>query len=129
MQNTSKLQEPDSVPYILVVDDDNNIGELIVEALHIGTSHQAIWAASAFEALRFAKDLKPGLIILDYWLPGMNGLELYDWLRRVEGLADIPVIFMSTYAPRRELERRGISCIEKPFKLRELFSRVKQFLP
>lgn len=113
---------------ILVVDDDANIREAILQTLKMETLYLAILAADGFEALKIIKSLKLDLFVLDYQLPGMDGIELYDHLHRTEGLEHVPALLMSTYLPTEELEKRGVSSIKKPFELAELVQTIQKLL-
>ena len=65
-------------------------------------------ATDGLDALRMVEGIKPGLFVLDYHLPGMNGIELYDRLHAIETLADVPALMISARLPRQELDRRKI---------------------
>ena len=69
----------------------------------------------------------PHLLLLDYSLPDMNGLELYDWLQSFEHLKHIPTILMSARNPPiDEIHRRGIIYLRKPFAVTELLATIKK---
>ncbi len=81
MTRTNSSQEgAKNVKTILVVEDDDGIGELIVQVIQEETSHQAIRFADGYEAWNFLqyRRLQPDLLILDYNLPQITGIELYD---------------------------------------------------
>src|SRR5260370_38625315 len=80
---------------ILVVEDDENIGLLLVQIIHEQTTHRAIHYLTAGDALKAIAKLTPHLFIIDYSLPDMNGLELHDWFRSIERLKHSPTIFLS----------------------------------
>jgi CheY-like chemotaxis protein len=65
---------------ILLVEDDPNIGSFLVEAIAQETPYRAIVASDSHAALKLVRHFTPCLFILDYGLPGMNGIELYDRL-------------------------------------------------
>jgi CheY-like chemotaxis protein len=113
---------------VLVVEDDVDLGELIVQVLRDETPYQAILATDAFQALKMVTSLKPKLFVLDYQLPRMNGLDLYDHIHAMAGFEHIPALFLSANLPGRELEKRSISAIRKPFELEELVQVIKQLL-
>jgi CheY-like chemotaxis protein len=56
-------------------------------------------------------------MLLDYRLPKLNGLELYDRLQHQEETRDIPSIMMSATLPTKELEKRGIYQLRKPMDI------------
>jgi CheY-like chemotaxis protein len=113
---------------ILLVEDDTNIGEVLVQAISQETSYLAVLAADGFEALKFVENLTPNLFILDYQLPRMNGIELYDKLHAIEKLADVPTIMMSARLPQQELAKRNITAMNKPIDLDNFLQTIDQFL-
>jgi len=70
----------------------------------------------------------PNLFILDYRLPSMNGIDLYDQLHTVKGLEDTPGIMLSAYLPKHEIEKRSLVALSKPFELDELLDTVEKLL-
>ena len=86
---------------ILVVEDDRDIGEFLDLALTQETPYHALLVADGFQALRVVREIKPDLLILDYHLPNMDGIELYDHLHATKGLEDTPAILLSANLPRK----------------------------
>ena len=113
---------------ILLVEDDLAIGGFLVEALQLETPYQASLATDGIQALKRVKTLMPDLFVLDYGLPQMNGLELYDRLQATETFTRIPTLFMSAYVPRREIEQRGLALLEKPFELEDFLTVIDKLL-
>ena len=113
---------------ILIVEDDTNIGEVLVQAISQETSYLAVLASDGFEALKFVENLTPNLFILDYQLPRMNGIELYDKLHAIEKVADVPTIMMSARLPQQELAKRNITAMNKPIDLDDFLQTIDQFL-
>ncbi len=111
-----------------IVEDDVDIGEILVQTLNDQTSYQALLASDGFQALRMVKTLKPDLFVLDYQLPGMNGLKLYDRLCAAEGLEHIPTLFMSANMPAGEAEKRHAPYIEKPFEFDGMLELIEKLL-
>jgi CheY-like chemotaxis protein len=120
--------EQTNVKTILIVEDDANIGEVFVQAISQETPHLAILATNGAEALNVIKNVKPSLFILDYRLPHMNGIELYDQLHTTPGLEHVQAIMMSAQLPRRELEKRHIVGMHKPIDLDEFLQTIEQLL-
>ncbi len=110
---------------ILVVDDSAFIRHMIEKMMHRETPYQPIFAATCAEAQEIVSIIKPHLFLFNYQLPDMNGLELYDKLHAKKALRDIPVIIMSRELPRKEIERRNILGVEKPFHLNVLFRMIE----
>jgi DNA-binding response OmpR family regulator len=112
---------------IFIVEDDEEIGNLLLQIIEQETIHKAIHHVDARNALQAATQVMPHLLLLDYSLPDMNGLELYDWLQSFEHLKNIPTILMSARNPPiEEIQRRGILYLRKPFAVTELLAIIKK---
>src|SRR5260370_19794973 len=124
----SSHEERNALPTVMIVEDDVHIGAFLVEAITQETPYYALLLTNGDEALAKLKNLKPSLLILDYHLPGINGLELYHQIHAMPDLKQIPAIMMSARLPRRELEQRTIVGINKPFELDDFLLTVKNLL-
>lgn len=109
---------------ILVVDDNTDAREVLCAVLeHEG--YRAVAAAGGAEALELLAHIaRPALILLDLMMPGMSGLEVVAALQADEGLASIPVIFVSA-AP--EIAASGARFLRKPVLHEDLFRVVQEF--
>lgn len=117
-----------SVKTVLVVEDDEDIGAMLVGALSQETPYQAMLATDGLQALAMIRSFTPRLFLLDYRLPGMDGIELYDHLRDSEELKDVPVVMFTADLPTPELREREIIFIQKPAELDELLQTVRKVL-
>ena len=117
-----------SVKTVLIVEDDGDIGSFILRAILDETSHQAILVTDGQKAIETVKSVKPNLLILDYHLPRMNGLELYDHLHAHNELENVPAILMSARLPKYEARKRKIVCLEKPFELDTLLKTIDDLI-
>ncbi len=120
--------ERSSVKTILLVEDDANIGEVLVQAISQETSHLALLVSDGFEALNTVKGIRPNLFILDYHLPDMNGIELYDHLHAIETLQGTPALMMSARLPEKELAQRHIPGMNKPLDLDDFLQKIEELL-
>jgi DNA-binding NtrC family response regulator len=127
-QAQSPVNETIAVKSILVVEDDSDIGLFLIQAISQETPHQALLVTDGFQALKAITNLKPDLFILDYWLPSMNGLELYDKIHATNGLEHIPTIMISAQLPKRELQKRAIHSLNKPLELDEFLRLIERLL-
>ena len=127
-RNQPSSQDPINVKTILVVEDDEDIGSFIVEALLQETSYQALLVTTGSKALETVKTIKPNLFVLDYLLPRMNGIDLYDRLHSSKDLEDIPAIMISANLPSGEARKRKITCLKKPFELDELLQTIEKLI-
>ena len=118
---------------ILVVEDTAIIGALIAHAISSNTQHFPIIVSDGIEALEVTMDIKPDLFLLDYLLPTMNGIELYDMLHGRKELQDVPAIILSTLIEEPhvsiEIEKRHLHCMEKPLQFPEFLQLVARLLP
>lgn len=125
---TLSSEGQDTLRTVMIVEDDVHIGAFLVEAITDETPYHALLVANGAEALETVKQLKPSLMILDYHLPGIDGLELYDRVHSMSEMQHVPAIMMSARLPQRELEQRDIVGINKPFDLDDFLQRVKSLL-
>jgi CheY-like chemotaxis protein len=115
---------------ILIVEDDEDVGSFLVAAIQQETLYHPILVSDGFAALKTVHNMKPDLFILDYQLPHMNGIEVYDQLRSRQELADVPALLMTagTGMPRHSLEKRKIVGLSKPLELSTFLKMIDDLL-
>ena len=116
---------------ILVIEDEPAIQELL--ALNITQAgHNAIRALSVEIAQNLLRETLPDLILLDWMLPGMSGIEFARRLKSDELTKAIPIIMLTArsdeYDKVRGLEVGADDYVTKPFSPRELNARIKAVL-
>lgn len=116
---------------ILVVEDEPAIQELL--ALNLTQAgHNAIRALSVEQAQKLIREALPDLIILDWMLPGMSGIEFARKLKSDELTKAIPIIMLTARGEEvdkvRGLEVGADDYVTKPFSPRELNARIKAVL-
>jgi DNA-binding response OmpR family regulator len=115
-------------PKILVVDDEPPIIDVLSYNLK-RENYEVIVATDGEQALTLARNEHPDLIILDWMLPELDGLEVCRALRQ-EG--DIPIIMLTARDAEVDrvvgLELGADDYVVKPFSVRELLVRVKNVL-
>lgn len=74
------------------------------------------------------KTLTPALFILNYRLPHITGIDLYDRLHAQPDLAHVPAMMVSANLPKDELVQRGIVGLEKPLDINDFVDAVKQLV-
>lgn len=117
--------------HILVVDDEAAIRDMLSHALK-RAGFQVSEAADAQEARLAIADNRPNLVLLDWMLPGVSGIELARELRGAEPTNDLPIIMLT--AKTDEADRvRGLNLgcddyIVKPFSSSELVARIRAVL-
>ncbi|MBH1970374.1 phosphate regulon transcriptional regulatory protein PhoB [Moraxellaceae bacterium AER2_44_116] len=116
---------------ILIVDDEIAIREMIRIALEL-SGFDCIEAEDALQAHHKIVDERPSLVLLDWMLPGMTGVELCRRLKRDETLNEIPVIMLTARGDEdhkiQGLDAGADDYVTKPFSTRELVSRIKAVL-
>lgn len=117
-----------AVKTVLVVEDDQDFGEVVVLALSQETSYIPFLATDGEQALAFMQDIEPDLVVVDYYLPDMNGIELYDHWHTSKHLKDVPAIMVSAALPARDLQERGLLGLAKPLDLDELLETTTSLL-
>ena len=113
---------------ILVVDDEAHILHVVSMKLR-NAGYQVLTAVDGEEALELAQAERPDLLITDYQMPLMNGVELCCALRHCEALKDIPAVMLTargyTLEPE-DMRRTGLRAVlSKPFSPRELLTMVQ----
>ncbi len=128
----ASLREAGERKTILIVEDDPDTGLVFVSALKQYTLLSPLLAQSGSEALHMVQKRKPDLLLLDYLLGGMDGIELSDQLHRISGLEAVPTIVMSAATMSLEREEqfrtRQIVFLRKPFDLDVLFETIESLL-
>lgn len=112
---------------VLLVDDDRDIRE-VVGAMFDAVGLTVESAASAEEALERVRASAFDLVVLDWNLPGMTGLELCRLLRKDPALSRLPVLFLTAHASSSDVVDAFASgaddYVAKPFRAPELGARV-----
>jgi two-component system, OmpR family, phosphate regulon response regulator PhoB len=116
---------------ILVVEDEPAIQELISYGLR-QAGHETFCAGDAEQAMKIVNDVLPDLVLLDWMLPGMSGIEFAKMLRQVPRTKNIPIIMLTARTEESDkvsgLEVGADDYITKPFSPRELVARIKAVL-
>ncbi len=116
---------------ILIVEDEAAIRQMVGLALtHAG--YQCLEANDTIEAQTQIVEKVPDLILLDWMLPGVSGMEYARRLRREKLTRDIPIIMLTARTEEQDkvkgLEGGADDYITKPFSTRELLARIKALL-
>jgi len=116
---------------VLVVDDEIHIVHVVAIKLR-NNGYEVITADNGAEALEVAQQERPDIIVTDYQMPVMSGLELVKELRENETTKDIPVILLTarTFAVSEEQQQelQISTCLSKPFSPRELLGYIEDIL-
>jgi len=116
---------------ILVVEDESAIRELLGSTLTIA-GYDVSFSPDGLSARNWLDENTPDLVLVDWMMPGMSGLDLTHWMRQDENLAEVPII-MLTARDDEDYKVQGLEAgvddyVTKPFSTRELLARVKAVL-
>ena len=121
---TSMGASDETASTVLVVDDDPNVREVVSRYLS-RDGHRVIQRANGIDGLEAALTHHPDLVVLDLMMPGLDGLQVCEQLRR---RSTVPVIMLTALGEESDrvvgLEYGADDYVTKPFSPRELALRV-----
>jgi len=116
---------------ILVVDDEIHIVHVVAIKLR-NNGYEVISAENGSEAFELACEEQPDMIVTDYQMPVMTGLELVEKLRQCDQTKNIPAILLTARnfaISQEQQEQLQISgCLSKPFSPKELLGNIEDIL-
>ena len=116
---------------VLVVEDEKEIRELLEYSIN-RAGYRVSSVPDAETAMETLKTKTPSLLLIDWMLPGMSGIELARFVRRSPSLKDIPLIMLTARGEETDKLRSFDSgfddYVTKPFSPRELNARIKALL-
>ena len=123
-------QQPDK-KLILVVDDEAHILHVVSLKLR-NAGFEVVTANDGEEALDLAMQVHPDLVITDFQMPFMSGLELCQRMKATQATSDVPAIMLTARGfslTEDDLARTNIAgVLSKPFSPREVLMRVQQLI-
>jgi CheY-like chemotaxis protein len=113
---------------VLVVDDDRDIRETLAEIL-ADEGYEVHTARNGAEGLQVVASTRPGLVLLDLFMPVMDGIEFRRQQLGDPHIADVPVVVISAAAGlERRVESLGLAgWLEKPIHIDALFAIVGRY--
>jgi len=120
------------VQSVLIVDDDRHTAQLLTAALE-PTGIQLYYASTGQDGIRMARELAPGLILMDLHFPppSIHGWDAITMLKTDAQLAQIPVLVITAASMdsiRRAIQAGADDYLQKPFALTLLREKVSAFL-
>jgi DNA-binding NtrC family response regulator len=113
---------------LLIVDDEPDMLKLLSMIIREKTPHQAVTTNNPHEALELAGQGDFALVITDLKMPGLDGIELLEAIRRVD--EDVPVIFITAYGSVESaietMQKGGFDFITKPFKKEQILFTIEK---
>jgi len=120
-----------SKPRLLLVEDDRALADLLIWHFERG-GFEVRRTGDGEEALMLAQEEQPDIVILDWMIEGISGLEVCRRLRRKERTGNVPIIMLTARGEEsdrvRGLDTGADDYVTKPFSPRELMSRVAAVL-
>jgi len=111
-------------PYVMVVDDDDEIREALADVL-TDEGYEVIGARDGMQALQFLREgRRPHTILLDLWMPVMDGWQLRHELLSDSKLSDIPVIVLTAVRDQRAQGLMVAEILTKPVQLERLLGAL-----
>lgn len=116
---------------ILIIDDEESI-RMLIEATLEGPDFKVLHATGGREGLRLARAVLPDLIILDWMMPGLSGIEVLKQLRGDASTTAIPVMLVTAMCQERNREEAiaagADAYLFKPFSPLELLRTIRGVL-
>ncbi len=116
---------------VLIVDDEIHIVHVVAIKLR-NNDYEVISAENGAEAFKLACSEKPDIIVTDFQMPVMTGLELVRKIRQCDQIKDIPVIMLTARSfaieDQQKEDLRISQCLSKPFSPRELLENIEDIL-
>ena len=117
---------------ILIVDDERNtVGLLALAVVQLG--HEPLEACSGQQAIQCYVDHQPDMILLDQMMPGMDGIETLQEIRKLEGGCEVPIVILSAAKDFKlddmATQAGATDYMSKPITLNELTDLLVRHLP
>ncbi len=116
---------------LVIVEDSDCIREAIVFALQ-KSGFEVRSATNGLEAIAILNGEKFDMVLTDYYMPGMNGLELIKWMRGSEQYKRLPVVVLTTENQRDiilQAKNAGATgWIHKPFEIEKLTQTIRRII-
>lgn len=114
---------------IVVADDEFLLAEMMADLLE-EAGHEVLTASQGEAALRLVRERRPELVITDFMMPLMTGLELAEAIRDDPAVSDIPILLVSGAQGMIARERADlfVDVLDKPYDNRVLLSLVARLL-
>ncbi len=116
---------------ILVVDEDDAVQQMV--SVNLGRAgYRVLQAGNAEQAQDRIRAELPNMVVLEWMLPGMSGIDLVRWIRRDGRTRSVPLIMLTARLEVRDkvaaLEAGADDYVTKPFSSRELLARISAVL-
>jgi DNA-binding response OmpR family regulator len=118
-------------PLVLIVDDDEAVRDLLRICLKI-EGYNVMTASDGLQALTLLRRRKPDLVVLDIYMPILDGWSVLEAIRTDESLKELPVIMLTIERSPASIIRswkEGVDCfISKPFDPQDIIAIIRRIL-
>lgn len=112
-------------PVVLVVEDESDLREIIQDVL-AGEGYRVTCASDGVQGLELlAGGLRPGLVLLDFYMPRLDGWAFLERMRTELGLGEVPVVAISGSDVSSHPSITAV--LQKPFDITELLEIAQRF--
>ncbi|HEG44523.1 MAG TPA: response regulator [Phycisphaerales bacterium] len=116
---------------VLIADDEIHIVQVVSIKLR-NNGFDVLTADNGQTAYQLACDEEPDLIVTDYQMPEMSGIELIESIRKNPDIADTPIVMLTARGfaidEKQKEELKISACLSKPFSPRELLQSVTEII-
>lgn len=131
LRQFNSVMTQDMTINVLVVDDESAIRDMVRFSLE-RAGMKVSGAENAAQALQFITDDRPDIVLLDWMMPGMSGVDLIKRLKKDALTKEVPVIMLTARDEESDmikgLDSGADDYLTKPFSPRELIARIKAVL-
>jgi CheY-like chemotaxis protein len=113
-------------PVVLIVEDDRDVALTINDVVE-DSGYRAICAANGREALLVLEDEVPALMLIDLFMPVMNGVELLKVIKKTPKLASIPRVIMTAANDQMIGVREDVTVLYKPVDFDALTQLLRRY--
>lgn len=106
--------------------DDDKIFLNFYQSLLIAKGYDVFATDNAYKFLLYAKEIRPDIIMVDYNMPQINGVEVIDKIRNMSSLKQVPIIMASVLENKNIAEEREVIFLSKPIDVNELFDVIEK---
>lgn len=118
----------DARQLILVVDDEFTVVDTLVDLLE-WEGYRVMAASNGTAGLALMEGEKPDLVLVDFMMPGMNGIEMLDQMRGDQRLRSVPAVLMTAAPMALPADGTWDALLPKPFGLDALVGTLRRLAP
>jgi CheY-like chemotaxis protein len=115
---------------LIMLVDDSSVNNILMQNILEEAGYSTLSFSDTNDALQHLRKHQPGLIILDIMMPGADGYEILEWIKKTSETQGIPVIMLTARNNQRDRQRSfelgAIDYITKPIDVDDVVARVTE---